>query len=178
MKLYENPDPMVRNVRIFEEKARKKGFSSVVKDAHKFSEELGTSLNLASPDLPRSSQQAPEKRISRRQVRQHLKKAVEEKFKEKVGDKRWQERLLWTRWEDDQLNEHRCFAWLSGWAKAPTLYYHRGYIWSFMNSSYQSESVRLIRPVLQTKLTPRADVRQGTREHCLRFGGMFIAYAD
>ena len=55
MKLYENPDPMVRSVRIFEEKARKKGFSSVVKDAHKLSEELGTSLNLASPDLPRSS---------------------------------------------------------------------------------------------------------------------------
>ena len=72
MKLYENPDPMVRSVRIFEEKERKKGFSSVVKDAHKFAEELGTSLNLASPDLPRSSQQAPEKRISRRQVRQHL----------------------------------------------------------------------------------------------------------
>ena len=56
MKLYENPDPMVRSVRIFEEKERKKGFSSVVKDAHKFAEELGTSLNLASPDLPRSSQ--------------------------------------------------------------------------------------------------------------------------
>ena len=49
-----------------------------------------------------------------------IKKAVEEKFKEKVEDKRWQERLLWTRWEDDQLSEHRCFAWLSGWACAPT----------------------------------------------------------
>lgn len=58
MKLYENPDPMVRSVRIFEEKVYKKGFSSVVKDTHKFAEELGTSLNLASPDLPRSSQQA------------------------------------------------------------------------------------------------------------------------
>lgn len=111
MKLYENPDPMVRSVRIFEEKARKKGFSSVVKDAHKFAEELGTSLNFASPDLPCGSQQAPEKRISRRQMRQHLNKAVEEKFKEKVEDKRW---------EDDQLSEHRCFARLSGWACAPT----------------------------------------------------------
>ena len=121
MKLYdENPDPMVRSVRIFEEKALKKGFSSVVKDALTFAEEMGTSLKMASPDLLRSSQQAPEKRISRRQVRQHLKKAVEEKFKEKVEDKRWQERLLWTRLEDDQLSEHRCFAWLSGWACAPT----------------------------------------------------------
>ena len=31
-----------------------------------------------------------------------------------------QGRLLWTSWEDDQLSEHGCFAWLSAWACAPT----------------------------------------------------------
>jgi len=55
-----------------------------VKDAHKFAEELGTSLNLVTPDRSCSSLQGPEKRIKGHQVRQHLKKAVGEKFKEKV----------------------------------------------------------------------------------------------
>ena len=49
-KLYENPDPMMRSVRIFEGKACEKGFSSLVKDAYLFAEEMGTSLNLATPD--------------------------------------------------------------------------------------------------------------------------------
>ena len=47
-----------------------------MKDVHKFAEELGTSLHLATPDPSCSLQQTPEERISRHQVRQHLKKAV------------------------------------------------------------------------------------------------------
>ena len=101
MKLYENPVPMTRSVLIFEEKAGEKGFCSLMKDVHKFVEELGTSLNLATPDPSCSSQHAPEERISRHQVRQHLKKAVEEKLKERVEDQRWQGRLLWISREDD-----------------------------------------------------------------------------
>ena len=108
-KLNENPDLTMRGVRIFEGKACEKGFSSLVTDAYKFAEEMATSLNLATPDPSCSSQWAPAKRISRHQVRQHLKKAVEEKLKEKVEDQRWQGRLLWTRREDDQLSEHGCF---------------------------------------------------------------------
>ena len=50
MKLYENPDPMMRSVLILEEKAGEKGFCSLVKDVYKFAEELGTSLHLATPD--------------------------------------------------------------------------------------------------------------------------------
>ena len=55
-KLYENPDPMMRSVRIFEGKACEKGFSSLVKDAYLFAEEMGTSLNLATFDPSCSSQ--------------------------------------------------------------------------------------------------------------------------
>ena len=40
-KLYENLDPMMRSVRTFEEKAYERGFSSLVKDAEEFAEELG-----------------------------------------------------------------------------------------------------------------------------------------
>ena len=72
-----------------------------MKDVHKFVEELETSLNLATPDPSCSLQQAPEERISRHQVRQNFKKAVEEKLEEKVEDQRWQGRLLWISREDD-----------------------------------------------------------------------------
>ena len=68
----ENPDPMMRSVWIFEEKACEKGFSSLAKNAHKFAEQLGTSLTLATFDPLCSTQQAPKKRISRYQVRQMI----------------------------------------------------------------------------------------------------------
>ena len=69
MRLYENPDPMLRiKVWIFEQKECEKRFSSLVKDAHTFAEKLVTCVNLATPDPSFSSQQVPEKRISRYQV--------------------------------------------------------------------------------------------------------------
>ena len=46
IKINNNLDPMMNTVRAFEEKAEKKGFSSLMKDAHKFAEELGTTLTL------------------------------------------------------------------------------------------------------------------------------------
>ena len=68
----ENPDPMMRSVWIFEEKACEKGFSSLAKNAHKFAEQLGTSLTFATFDLSCSTQQASKKRISKYQVRQMI----------------------------------------------------------------------------------------------------------
>ena len=60
-----------------------------MKDAHKFAGELGTSLNLVSPESSCSSFQVSEKRIRGHQLRQHLKKVMGEKLKEKVGDQKW-----------------------------------------------------------------------------------------
>ena len=68
VRLYENEDPMMRSVWIFEEKECEKGFSSLVKDVHKYAEKLATCVNLATHDPSFSSQQVPEKRISRYQV--------------------------------------------------------------------------------------------------------------
>ena len=110
----------MRPVRLFEERACENGFSPLVKHTHQFSEELGTSLNLVSPEPSCSLFQAPEKSIGGHQVRQHFKKAVGEKLKEKVGDQKWQGCLLWTRWEDDQLSKRGCFSWLNGRACATT----------------------------------------------------------
>ena len=56
VRLYGNPDAMMRGVWIFEEKECEKAFSSLVKDAHKFAEKLATCVNLATPDLSFSSQ--------------------------------------------------------------------------------------------------------------------------
>ena len=53
---------MMRTVRLLEERARDKEFSSLVKDAHKFAEELGTRLNLVTPEPSFSLLQVPEKR--------------------------------------------------------------------------------------------------------------------
>ena len=39
IRLYMNPDPMMRSVRVFEERAAENGFASLVKDAHRYAEE-------------------------------------------------------------------------------------------------------------------------------------------
>ena len=45
---------------------------------------------------------------------------MKENLKEKMEDQGWKGRLLWTRWEDNQVSENDCFAWLIGWTCAPT----------------------------------------------------------
>ena len=57
-----------------------------MKGAHKFAEELETSLNLATPEPLCSSHQVPDKRIRGHQLKQHLKKAVGERLKKTVED--------------------------------------------------------------------------------------------
>ena len=56
IKLYMNPEPMMRSVRVFEERAAERGFDSLVKDAHRYAEELGTTLTLEPADSSCSSQ--------------------------------------------------------------------------------------------------------------------------
>ena len=49
MKLCQNMDPSMRAVQQFEEREVEKGHTSLMKEAHKFAEELGTSLSLEYP---------------------------------------------------------------------------------------------------------------------------------
>ena len=83
------------------------------KDAKKFAEVLGTSLNLNTPEPSCNPLEALEIEIKEQQIRKHLKKAVSEKLVEKIEDQPWQGKLLRTRWQDDQLSHEGCFAWLS-----------------------------------------------------------------
>ena len=72
IKLCMNPDPMMRTVRAFEEKAAERGFASLVKDAHRYAEELGTTLTLEPAESSCSSQSNPEKKITGHHVKQEL----------------------------------------------------------------------------------------------------------
>ena len=104
IKLYNNLDPMMSTVRAFEEKAEKKGFSSLVKHAHKFTEELGKTLTLEPAESSCSSQSNLEKKITGYHVKLQLKKAVCAGLENKVQDQKWQGRLVSSRCNDDQLS--------------------------------------------------------------------------
>ena len=90
-----------------------------MKDAHRYAEELGTTLTLEPAESSCSSQSNPEK-ITGHHVKKHLKEAVSTGLEEKVVDQKWPGRLLSSRWSDDQLSKRGCFAWLSEWSCAPT----------------------------------------------------------
>lgn len=68
---------------MFEEKAANKGHSSQVTEAHKFVEELGTSLTLEHSDLSCNSHKGSEGLIEKTKVEEHLKKAAMDKLKKK-----------------------------------------------------------------------------------------------
>ena len=95
-----------------------------MKEAHKFAGELGTSLSLEYPRLnPQPSCRSvsdPETEIKGPKVKEHLKKADMEKLKEKINEEKWQGRFLQVRWQDSELSQSGCFAWLRDWTCAPT----------------------------------------------------------
>ena len=58
--------------------------------------------------------------VPRDKIERHLKKAAMEQRKTEVKEKRWQGKLLAARWQEDQLNQRGCFAWLKNWDTAST----------------------------------------------------------
>ena len=109
----------MRLVRAFEENAVHQGHQSLVKEARMFAEELGSTLDLKFPH-PRSRDYTDEADMPRDKIKRHLRKAAVEQLKTEVKEKRWQGKLLAARWEEDQLNQRGCFAWLKNWDTAPT----------------------------------------------------------
>ena len=120
IKLCQNMDPSMRAVQQFEERAVEKGHTSLMKEAHKFAEELGMSLSLEYPQPSCWSVSDPETEIQGPKVKKHLKKADMEKLKEKIKEEKWHGRFLQARWQDSELNQSGCFAWLRDWTCAPT----------------------------------------------------------
>ena len=105
---------------MFKERAAERGFTSLVKDGHRYAEELGMTLTIEPAESSCSSQSNPEMKITGHHVKQHLKEAVSTGLVEKIVDQKWHGRLLSSRWSDDQLSKRGCCAWLSEWSCAPT----------------------------------------------------------
>ena len=119
VKLYSNEDPTMRLVRAFEENAVHQGHQSLIKEARMFAEELGFTLDLNYPH-PKCRDNTYGADVSRDKIKRHLKKAAMEQRKTEVKEKRWQGKFLAARWEEDQLNQRGCFAWLKNWDMVPT----------------------------------------------------------
>ena len=62
----------------------------------------------------------PETEIKGPKVKEHLKKADMEKMKEKINEEKWHGRFLQARWQDSELSQSGCFAWLRDWTCALT----------------------------------------------------------
>ena len=99
---------------------RPRARQSLMKEAHKFAEELGVSLPLEYPQPSCRSVSDPETEIKGPKVKEHLKKADMEKLKEKIKEEKWHGRFLQARWQDSELSQSGCFAWLRDWTCALT----------------------------------------------------------
>ena len=62
----------------------------------------------------------PETEIKGPKVKEHLKKADIGKLKKKLNEEKWRGRFLQARWQDSELIQSGCFAWLRDWTCAPT----------------------------------------------------------
>ena len=73
VKLYGNEDPTLGLVRAFEEQVAVKGHRSLVKEAGKFAEELGVSLNLSYPNLKLYDEEGKE--VPKEKIKDKLKQS-------------------------------------------------------------------------------------------------------
>lgn len=74
-----NTDPFIRAVQQFEERAVEKGQTSLMKEAHKFADELNTRLSMEHPESSCRSVSDTETEIMWPKVKENLKKAEAER---------------------------------------------------------------------------------------------------
>ena len=122
IKLYRNTDPTIQLVWDFEERAVDQGHQSLVKEATKYANEIGITVHLSHPH-PTSSNNKREE-VSGEKVKKQLKTAVEDQLRDKIQGEKWQGKFLKSRWDDENLNQTGCFAWLKEWKHAPS--HHSG----------------------------------------------------
>ncbi|XP_068737747.1 uncharacterized protein [Montipora capricornis] len=120
VKLYQNSDPTIRTVQMFEERAVEKGHSSLLTEAHKYAEELEISLSLRYPNPSITLARRPEVEVEGMKIKELLKRAMIDKLQETIKAENWHGRLLTSRWKDEELSQDACFAWMKDWSSAPT----------------------------------------------------------
>ncbi|XP_068697706.1 uncharacterized protein [Montipora foliosa] len=120
VKLYQNADPTIRTVQMFEERAVEKGHSSLLTEAHKHAEELEISLSLRDPNPSITLARRPEVEVEGTKIKELLKRAMIDKLQETIKAENWHGRLLTSRWKDEELSQDACFAWMKDLSSAPT----------------------------------------------------------
>ncbi|XP_068704887.1 uncharacterized protein [Montipora foliosa] len=120
VKLYQNADPTIRTVQMFEERAVETGHSSLLTEAHKYAEELEISLSLRYANPSITLARRPEVEVEGTKIKEFLKRAMIDKLQETIKAENWHGRLLTSRWKDEELSQDACFAWMKDWSSAPT----------------------------------------------------------
>ena len=110
--LYQNQDPTMKVVRLFEERAAESGHHSLLKDAIKYAKELDLDLKLS--ELNPTCRTADGKEASGNQIVVWTKRAQQQQFRQEITKKKSQGKLLKIRWKDYQLSRS-CFDWLKEW---------------------------------------------------------------
>ena len=115
--LYGNQNPTMGFVREFEEKAAKLGRRSIIKDAEKYSKELGLNLELIHTNPIGHTED--EEEIGTNKIGRWIRRAMESKSYKELKQEKWQGKFLKQRWDDENL-DNDCFQWMTEWKTAPT----------------------------------------------------------
>ena len=78
-----------------------------MKEAGKFAEELGVSLNLSYPNPKLYDEEGKE--VPKEKIKDMLKQKVRGQYAKKMRGDRWQGKLLTSRWDDEDLSRQECF---------------------------------------------------------------------
>ena len=89
-----------------------------MKEAGKFAEELGISLNVSNPNQKLYDEEGKE--VPKDEIKDKQKQRVRGKFAEKTRGERWQGKHLTSRWDDEDLSGQECFAWMTTWQRVLT----------------------------------------------------------
>ena len=100
LKLYKNTDPTMELVRRFEERSGALGHTSLIKEAIKFSRDLGLELSLTYPTPVCCTEEGEVVKESK--IKQKLRSAQQKKLKDQVSGQAWQGKLIASRWEEEQ----------------------------------------------------------------------------
>ena len=151
IKLYNNDDSTMSLVRAFKENAAHQGHQSVVKEARTFAQELGITLDSSFPH-PKCRDNTDGAGVHGDKIKRHFKKAVLERRKTKVMEKRWQGKLLAARWKETSWTSGDALhGWRIGIRRLLTPLPGCS---SFMNNWHRQRSTTHVRPVYINPMTP------------------------
>ena len=109
-KLYCNGHPTMATVRSFEELAGQKGRHSTIQDVTTYAAELGFQLRLS---YPNTTVIDGDKEVQVKQVKPVINKSRQQETQSTVSEERRQGKLIRNRWDDEEVDLEKCFAWLS-----------------------------------------------------------------